>query len=772
MRRLLLALALSLAGCTQTPAGSDGGHLDAGPSDAGGVDAGNLDAGHVDAGPNDAGPNDAGPSDAGPEDAGSDAGASLPLIPLGLDAYRQWSDWPRLRIGMRTVMRSTFDRAGGNEGADASHFLREDSAGHFVATELAGPGALVFFRTNHWHGSPWHEVVDGTDQVVTESSTANPNNPVAGSVFLPQNLFPNPLTWTWSITQGADLNWVPMPFTSSFQIAYERTHYGTGYYIINTLPVGAENLVSPLTAWTPTPPGDDVLALIADAGTDLAPATGDITSNSGTVTIPASGSIVLADLTGPAQLRAIKLTANLADATSLESVHIRITWDSRSQPSVDAPLPLFFGTGNFYNRTGREYLVKAFPVTVREANSQVELSSYFPMPYFHGAHVELVGGGTAVSGVTWELRSEPLPSPTPIVGYFHATYVDQGTPTAGQDLVLLDTNNIEGSVDWCGQLVGTAFTFSDQAVLTTLEGDPRFFFDDSQSPQAQGTGTEEWGGGGDYWGGQTMTLPFAGHPTGAPDAASAQAPADLVESAYRYLLADLFPFGRNARIQLEHGGTDQSVEHYRTLTSWYGLPGACLVPVDSLHVSDVVDEQAHNYQSPNASTVDTVTSRYEWGVDTLGSTTIFPATTDEGRHTTGASEFTLSIDSDNFGLVLRRKMDQSFPDQRATVEIADPDGGAFASAGVWLSPGSNSCVYSNPPGELDAPLISLETSNRQWREDEFLVPQSLTRGRSAVRVRLTFTPNAQPLLPDAGAAPAAWSEFRYWAYAWKLPTLP
>ena len=150
---------------------------------------------------------------------------------------------------------------------------------------------------------------------------------------------------------------------------------------------------------------------------------------------------------------------------------------------------------------------------------------------------------------------------------------------------------------------------------------------------------------------------------------------------------------------------------------------------------------AHNYQSPDASTVDTLTSRYEWGVDTLGATTIYPATTDDGRHTTGASEFTLAIDPDNFGLLLRRKIDQSFPDQRATVEIA---GRRLAARSRRRACGSlrarTRVVYSNPPGELDAPLISLETSNRQWREDEFLVPQSLTRGRSAVRVRLTFTP--------------------------------
>ena len=75
---------------------------------------------------------------------------------------------------------------------------------------------------------------------------------------------------------------------------------------------------------------------------------------------------------------------------------------------------------------------------------------------------------------------------------------------------------VEGGGDWCGHIVGTTYTFTRNGNLTTLEGDPRFYLDDSLSPQGQGTGSEEWGGGGDYWGGERMTLPFAGHPVGRP----------------------------------------------------------------------------------------------------------------------------------------------------------------------------------------------------------------------------------------------------------------
>jgi hypothetical protein len=137
--------------------------------------------------------------------------------------------------------------------------------------------------------------------------------------------------------------------------------------------------------------------------------------------------------------------------------------------------------------------------------------------------------------------------------------------------------------------------------LNTLEGDPRFFFDDSQTPQAYGTGTEEWGGGGDYWGGVNMTLPLAGHPVGARNAQTAVSDEDKIESAYRFLLADLMPFGKNALIRLEHGGTNESTEHYETVTYWYGLPAASLVKTDEIAIGDPSSERAHRYRSPDAS---------------------------------------------------------------------------------------------------------------------------------------------------------------------------
>jgi hypothetical protein len=169
-------------------------------------------------------------------------------IPVGLDAYRAWDQWPRQRIGMRAYMRSTYDRRGGNEGADASHFLYQLADDFNVTLDIEGPGILLFSRYNHWHGSPWHYVVDGKDHIVQESSTKDPLHPVGDSTFVPLAPFPKPLNETWATTRGADLVWSPIPFERSFQMAYTRTHYGTGYYIYDQFVPGTP-LSRPLQSW-------------------------------------------------------------------------------------------------------------------------------------------------------------------------------------------------------------------------------------------------------------------------------------------------------------------------------------------------------------------------------------------------------------------------------------------------------------------------------------------------------------------------------------------
>ncbi len=691
--------------------------------------------------------------------------AGPPVIPTGADAYRMWDRWPYQRIGERAYMRSTYDRAGGNERADAGHFLYQLADDFNVALDVQGLGILYFARFNHWHGSPWHFETDGADHIVQETSTADPLHPNPDSTFLPALAFPAPLAVTWSQTKGADLTWVPIGFRKSFRMAYSRTHYGTGYYIYHQFVQGAP-LSSPIATWDGrTPPPADILALLSKAGSDIAPPAGTagVREASGTLDLPAARSVPVWSTRGSHTIRVLQFSVPRAEALAFSRARLEITWDGRAEHSVAAPIALFYGAGILYNRDNREYLVKSLPMVVRYAPDRVYLSCYFPMPFFRSAAIRLTGAATAIPGVRWSVRYAPFRAPRNYVGYFHATYQDFPTPEPGHDLVLLDTTRTEGGGDWSGSFTGTSVIFSHDADLHTLEGDPRFFFDDSRTPQAQGTGTEEWGGGGDYWGGLNMTLPLAGHPTGAKSPKVAIAPEDKIESSYRFLLADLFPFGKNARIQLEHGGTDESTQHYETVAFWYGLPAPSLIQTDRLLIADLASARAHRYNSPDASAPYEITSRYEWGPDTVKGREIYPAETARGRTTKTYSEFTLKIDPHNLGVLLRRKLDYAFPNQRAEVFVNGQQ------AGVWYLAGSNTCVFSSPRAELGTTGHTVETSNRRFREDEFLIPRRLTAHRSSIRVRVQFTPVSIQLFPGRPFPDLAWSEIAYTAYCFVMP---
>jgi hypothetical protein len=722
---------------------------------------------------------------------------SIPMVPVGDDAYLMWDRLPYHRLGVRGYMRSTYDRTGGNRDADASHFLYQEADDFNVALDAAGPGVLYFVRTNHHHGSPWHYETDGHDLLVKESATDDPVGADARlkeSAFSPAELFPHPLTWTWPTTKGADLMWRPIPFRDSLRLAYSRTFYGTGYFIYHQMASGADNLTRPVDSWDREPPDPRVLELLNRAGQDIAPHGDDVERSSEELRFTHhSWSKVPFTANGPRTIRALKFIVPRDRAYEFGKCRLRITWDDRWHASIDAPIALFFGAGELHNSDGREFLVRGLPLVVRYASEQVELACYWPMPFFHSARIELHNpGDDPIEGVQCEIRTTPYRDPPSHVGYFHATFSDHPSPTAGEDVQFLDTRHAEGGGEWSGNFVGMSWIFSRRGNLGTLEGDPRFYFDNSRTPQAAGTGTEEWGGGGDYWGGRNMTLPLAGHPLGS-EAGKNKTEKDLVNSAYRFLIADLFPFGNRAVVGLEHGGGNLSKEHYSGVAYWYGSPSPTLVLTDELNVCDEHDATRHAYQSPTAEKPYRLVSRYERGPDgdapgwwnepdatAAGARQFYPAEEDAVRAMRGVTEFELKLLPLNHGVMLRRKFDYQYANQRANVSVR-PAGSTqpWQLVGQWYGAGSSTCVHSRPPGknfseaELAPTQHDVITSNRRWREEEFLIPRRMTRGVSRLAVRIEYAPDDRALFPGHPFPErSAWSESRYWAYCYRLPDLP
>ena len=413
-------------------------------------------------------------------------------------------------------------------------------------------------RLFQWHGSPWNFALDGAIHQVNESNTADPAKWKGPSKFLPESAFPPAVAPTYAVTKGADLTWVPMLFEHSLELSYSRSDYGTGYYIYHVfqpdLPTSR-----PVEPWTLATPVDAAaVATLQAAGSDLV-SPGDCSHvASGTAPLSPGDHELLTLSAEPGQLgsvRFIKLTAPATAAAALGRARLQITFDGRAAPSVDAPIAMLHGCGilqesKHASSTQDQTLVQAYPVSVRfrgvGSARQVQLAAFFPMPFVKTARLVLsvdaasaspgaeVSSSAGMQALAPNLHStamckrrptQPHLSPlslqsrrlSPAVTRtdFHATYTDTPSPTAGVDVAMLDTKGIEGSDDWSGHLVGTVVTFSHRGELHTLEGDPRFFLDDSKTPQVQGTGTEEWGGGGDYWqGGEISSLPLVGHPTG------------------------------------------------------------------------------------------------------------------------------------------------------------------------------------------------------------------------------------------------------------------
>ena len=171
-------------------------------------------------------------------------------------------------------MRSTYDRTGGNAAADMSNFLFMKEEDQNITLDVAGRGIMYFFRFNFWHGSPWRFVVDGKNNIVQESATADPVNArrtLQSAEFIPRHAFPEPLSYTWKTTKGADLIWTPISFEKSFQLGYGKTAFGTGYYIYH-LYANEEQLSQPIRSWNiKDSPHAKVVTLLRLAGTDIAP---------------------------------------------------------------------------------------------------------------------------------------------------------------------------------------------------------------------------------------------------------------------------------------------------------------------------------------------------------------------------------------------------------------------------------------------------------------------------------------------------------------------
>ena len=187
--------------------------------------------------------------------------------------------------------------------------------------------------------------------------------------------------------------------------------------------------------------------------------------------------------------------------------------------------------------------------------------------------------------------------------------------------------------------------------------------------------------------------------------------------AYRLHLGDAVHYLDRVRLGIEHGAANTAGnDHYSSVAYYYEHDQSMLIQTDSLDIGDSGSEAAHDYTASSSQQTDALTSFFEGEDDDV-------ALTDSGRTLTGQSSFSISIDPQNEGVLLRRRYDQFNACQQAKVLVDGSD------VGTWYSPESNRTL--------------------RWAKEDFVLPPLATTGKSSVGITLEIQ----------GEAP--WTEYAY-----------
>jgi hypothetical protein len=626
-----------------------------------------------------------------------DLSVTLTVEQYGLAAMLQFEHLPFLRTNILAGGQSSYDRTGGNR--DFSNYLYTDANGDYVLCDLKGPGTIYRVWVTGFHRDI-ARIKFYFDGEATPRVDMLMNTLFAGETAP----FLSPLVDDDGVSSGGYYCYLPLSFQRGVKITVNGTRGTNFYYNVNYHLYAPDTLIR---TWTTAEDSAAVRALWSRVSQDPKSDEGNTTAT-GTVNLSIGSTVTLFELDGPRALSSIKLRVPgvVARPASdvwdiLNGTWIRMYWDNESNPSVAAPLGSFFGVGQFGT-----YRAKSLAAGLDDSNA---LYIYFPMPFERHARIELFNSrGVALNGITYAIKHKAFAYPFAQVGYFKTQFNNQiHTGGDGTDVTILDAAGT-------GHLVGVVLSIKGEANRMYLEGDERIYVDDNRSPALYGTGTEDFFNGGWYYRGGPFSLPVHGLAANVRDASFDRT------AQYRLFLADAIPFTKHLTVGIEHGQTNDVSEEAWALAYYYHQPIPRAVLTDTLDVGNATSESSHSYIITNQTWSGARSYSYEGVADGV-------AVGDTGRAHKGYSEFVMAIQPANEGVRLRRRLDYGIGNQNADVYV---DG---ARVGTWYRAGSNSA---------------------RWRDDDFIIPASLTKGKNQITIRVAFI-----------SSDSDWNEFTYWLYS-------
>jgi hypothetical protein len=250
--------------------------------------------------------------------------------------------------------------------------------------------------------------------------------------------------------------------------------------------------------------------------------------------------LILADITGSGLIQTLHIIPNVIDSAILRKVSLEMFWDNSPYPSVNVPLPDFFGCGAGLRD------VNAFSTRATKGG---EFTSYFPMPFFTHGKIVLVNRSSSPVSILSTVRYVNENVDRSKYGYFSAIY-NESTPAIFS--VFHPVANLLGR----GRYVGVHLAFPGYSGPYFLEGDPIFTVDSNHDYYIRYTGLEDYLNGGWFFDDGGFSLPFAGCP-------------ERWASAYRFHFLDAYDFKRSFNAKIEHGVRNDFIVNYRSVSFFY-----------------------------------------------------------------------------------------------------------------------------------------------------------------------------------------------------------
>lgn len=259
-----------------------------------------------------------------------------------------------------------------------------------------------------------------------------------------------------------------------------------------------------------------------------------------------------------------------ADTLNRNDVMLRMYWDGKNYPSVEAPVGPFFGNG-----WGEAYHFISAPLAVTPGWGKSYVS-YFAMPFANGARIEIENqSGRPIDALYFNIDYEELAELPSNTGRFHAWYNHQLTealPDGENEWGLLGKSgtNTDGKRNYVfadikgrGHLVGVNYYVNCPSTMWYGEGDEMVFIDGDAKPTLNGTGTE------DYFNTSWSPKELFTHPYFGYARVNSETGWLGRTHVYRFHIADPIYFEKSCRYTIEHGDNDNLTLDLASVAYWY-----------------------------------------------------------------------------------------------------------------------------------------------------------------------------------------------------------